>query len=267
MINEQVEPEVKEPRILIYDIETTPLVSLTWGTYDQNVIRVQEDWHILCFAYKWLGESETHIVSQRQWKKAYKKDMTDDSKVVGALHKLLSEADISIAHNGVRFDDKKVNARFMHHKMEKPQPRFSIDTLQILRRHAKLTSNKLNDVCQQFGIGKKVPHHGIDTWIGCMAGVDAEWDIMEKYNIMDVDLLEQLYIYLLSNGWIDQHPNMAIISGHSDSCKACGAHVTQMQKRGIRRTTAYQYQQYQCKICKTYQRGRTAIKGSRALFA
>ena len=51
-----------KPRILIYDIETSPIISYNWGIWEQNAIEVIEDWQILCFAYKWLDEKKTHIV-------------------------------------------------------------------------------------------------------------------------------------------------------------------------------------------------------------
>ena len=61
-------------KILIVDIETTPLTSYTWGIYEQNVIKVVKDWKILCFAYKWLGEKNTEVVSLPEFTKRYAKD-------------------------------------------------------------------------------------------------------------------------------------------------------------------------------------------------
>ena len=47
---------MNKPKILVYDLENSPLVSYTWGLYEQNVVGVQKDWYIMSFAYKWLGE-------------------------------------------------------------------------------------------------------------------------------------------------------------------------------------------------------------------
>ena len=55
-------------KTLLYDLETSYLVTKEkkWGLYDDHPIQheIVEDMQILCFAYKWLGEDEIHIVSQ-----------------------------------------------------------------------------------------------------------------------------------------------------------------------------------------------------------
>ncbi len=252
-----------EPRILLYDIETTPIIGYTWGKWQQNVIDIQDDWHILCFAWKWLGEDETHIVSQRQFERSYARNRKDDRQVVQELHRLFAESDIRVAHNGDKFDEKKVKSRFALHNLGNVPHAHTIDTVKVSRRHFAETSHSLNDVCRRHGIGKKIPHQGFDLWLGCMAGLDEAWDTMEKYNVQDIALLEGYYLFLRNGGWMDQHPNVAIISGDLDGCKACGSH--RLQKRGTRKTTAHRYQQYQCQECGTYQRGRNALPDTRSI--
>ena len=46
------------PKILVIDIETSPLESWTWGIWDQNVSleQIKTEWTILSFAAKWLGK-------------------------------------------------------------------------------------------------------------------------------------------------------------------------------------------------------------------
>ena len=48
-----------EFKILLFDIETTPHTSYTWGKYDQNVIAFKEYGDLLCYSYKWLGEESS----------------------------------------------------------------------------------------------------------------------------------------------------------------------------------------------------------------
>lgn len=254
----------KEPRILLMDIETTPFVGYTWGKWQQNVIQFSEAWHLLCFAYKWLGEEEIHVVSQRQFTRAYKRNRRDDRQVAQAMHALMEEADIVIAHNGDKFDIKKCNARFAIHGLRRPEPFLTVDTLKVAKRSFDFGSNSLNDLGYFLDLGHKMPHTGFDLWLGCMAGEDDSWDLMEAYNQQDVVLLEKVYRYFLNGGWILNHPNLALISGHVDACPNCGS-IDRM-KRGFATTTAYRFQRYQCNDCGSYHRSYASEPGSRGTY-
>jgi len=118
-----------EPKILIWDVETMANLAWVWGKYQQDVIAYQSEWHMLCFTYRWLGEKKTHYVGQNSFPKVFKKDPENDKEVIKALHAVLDEADITIAHNGNAFDIKKANSRFLFHGMEPPSPYKTIDTL------------------------------------------------------------------------------------------------------------------------------------------
>jgi hypothetical protein len=52
-------------------------------------------------------------------------------------------------------------------------------------------------VAQKLGVGAKVKHSGFQLWIDCMAGNDKAWREMKKYQIQDVELLDNLYNVLL----------------------------------------------------------------------
>ena len=40
-------------KVLYLDIETSPMEIKTWGVWDQNALRVDEEWVILGAAYAW----------------------------------------------------------------------------------------------------------------------------------------------------------------------------------------------------------------------
>ena len=246
----------KSARILLYDIETAPNLAYTWGVYEQNVLKVVRPWYILCFAYKWLDESGTQVVSLPDFEKAYAKDPENDYFVVEALHDLFDEADVIIAHNGNSFDQKKVQARFLKHGFEPPMHYRQIDTLKEARKHFKFDSNRLNDLGVTLGLGEKVQTGGFTLWEGCMAGDEKSWSKMKRYNKQDVVLLEQVYLYL--RPWIANHPNVSVLNGKSDGCPKCGS--DHLQKRGVRRNKTTAYQTYQCQSCKGYCNERTAMK-------
>jgi hypothetical protein len=237
-------------KILLFDIENTPLVTYTWGIWEQDVIEVKEEWYILCFAYKWLGEKETHIVALPDFQ-GYEKNKKDDSKLIKKLWELFDQAEIIIAHNGDQFDIKKANVRFIKHGLQPPSPYKTIDTLKVARRYFKFDSNKLDYLGQYLDIGRKLPHTGKHLWFGCMDGDKKSWDLMKKYNKQDVILLEKVYERL--RGWNNSSPNMNLTLGGTYLCPKCGSdHV---QKRGFNYTKTSVFQSYWCINCGGWSQG------------
>lgn len=225
-----------QPRILIYDIESTPNLAYVWGKYDQNVIKFEREWSLLSFAYKWLGDSKTHAVGTNNF---------TEEQLVLRLHQLFSEADVVIAHNGDKFDQRKVNAKFLEYGLNPPSPYKTIDTLKVARKYFALNSNKLDDIGSILKIGNKAETGGFETWLACMRGEKRAWQKMLKYNKQDVVLLEKVYLKL--RPWIDNHPGVNLY-GKPESCPKCGKGP--LHARGTRKTTKTgTYQRYQCQNC------------------
>ena len=242
------EPIIRDPdygkKVLIFDIENTPLISYTWGMWETDVIEVKENWYILCFAYKWLGEKDVHIVAMPDFK-LYKKDKQNDYEVVKKLHELFEQASMIIAHNGDQFDIKKANARFIFHGFEPPTPYKTIDTLKIARRYFKFDSNKLDYLGQYLKLGRKLPHTGKHLWFGCMEGDMKSWKIMKDYNKMDVILLDKVYRKL--RGWKKGTPYMNLIVGKPENCPNCGGE--HMHSHGLDWDGLSVYHRYKCLNC------------------
>lgn len=245
-------------KTLIYDIETAPIIGTVWGKYEQNLIWSIQDWYMLCFAYKWLGEKKTYVIAQNDFK-GYKPPTDDDLNVVSALHHLFDEADIIVAHNGNSFDQKKTQARFIYHKLGPPSPYQQVDTKLVARRYFNFTSNKLDDLGEFFGVGKKLKTDA-DLWKNCMAGDEKAWKKMKKYNIQDVILLEK--VYLAMRPWDTQHPNLANLAGRPEICPRCGKNKG-FWAQGKRYTKTGSYQRYQCLACGSYVSKRSMIKGDK----
>lgn len=229
-------------KILLFDIETSPNIAYTWGKYDQNVPEFVQEWHILSFAFKFLGGRQG-VYGLPDFK-SYKRDKTNDKNLVKKLYNLMEEADVVVAHNGDDFDIKRANARFLFHGLTPPHHFKSVDTLKILRRNFSFNSNKLDDVCQYLGFGAKVKHEGIGLWIKCLNGDRKAWAHMKKYNMQDVLLLEKLYLYLLP--WVNGHPNMNVYEGTSNACPKCGGRLV---KAGNVYTNTKCYQSWRCYKC------------------
>lgn len=164
--------------------------------WETNIVEVIENSFMLSFSYKWLGEKATHTYALPDFHR-FRKDKHDDSQLVAKLHELLSQADIVVHHNGDRFDVPTANTRLLFHGFSPPAPFKTIDTCKQARRLLKLPSNKLDDIGEYFGLGRKLAHTGKHLWLACMNGDRKAYKLMKKYNAQDVVLLENVYLKML----------------------------------------------------------------------
>lgn len=245
----------QKPRILLYDIETMANLSYVWAKYEQDVIAVNKHWYMITFAYKWLGEKKTHVLSLPDFP-LYKKDTTNDKQLIEALWKLFDEADVIIAHNGNSFDTKKANARFIKHGLLPPTPYKQIDTKLVAKRYFRFDSNKLDDLGDYFNIGRKINTGGFELWLGCASGDRKSWRLMCKYNKQDVVLLEKVYNRMLP--YMNNHPNYNMLLDTTHSCPNCGSN--KLQKRGLAFTRISKSQRYQCKDCGAWSQGDKVVR-------
>ena len=231
----------KKEKVLIYDIENTPTVVTTWGLYEQNAIETLEEWYILSYAYKWLGEDKVHVVALPDFK-GYSKDKKNDKALCESLHKLFDEADLVVAHNGDSHDQPKSNARFIYHGLTPPSPYKSIDTKKIAKKYFKFNSNSLNNLGTYFKLGNKIENSGIKLWRACMEGDMKAWATMKKYNKQDVVLLEKVYNKLVP--WMSKFPLINKDYGECPHCKS-----RKIQSRGKWKYVSGDYKRLQCQSC------------------
>ena len=173
---------------------------------------------MLSFAYKWQGEKKVKTCALPDYP-GYPRNLENDKFLAKDLHRLLDQCDVVIAHNGDRFDLRKANARFIQHRFRPPSPYRTVDTLKIARQRFKFDSNRLTDLGQYLGCGKKLPTTGSHLWLSCMAGKRKAWDQMRAYNAQDVVLLEAVYDRL--KGWATNHPNLSHLSRDPIACPTC----------------------------------------------
>lgn len=238
----------KQPKILLFDIETSPNLSYVWGKWEQNILSVKEDWYMISFAWKWLSEKKTQVLSLPDYKDVYKKNKTEDTNLVYDLWKLFDEADIIIAHNGNSFDIKKANALFVKHGFPPPSPYKTIDTKLVAKKYFRFDSNSLNDLGQYLRIGEKLKTGGFDLWLGCIAGDKKAWKTMCDYNKQDVVLLEKVYLKMLP--YMTNHPNLALMRGEVSACPNCAS--KNVSKEGFNYTRSGKQQQWSCKDCRSW---------------
>lgn len=227
---------MKKPRIILYDIETTPILGYAWELYDTSILSVVEPWKLLAFSYKVLGEKKVHVFSRRKY---------TERQLVKKLWKVLNGADLVISHNGNQFDNKKAQDKFAHFNLGPPAPLVSVDTRAEAKRHFKFSSNSLDNLADYLSIGRKLQTGGFDLWKRCMRGELKALLKMERYNKQDVRLLEKVYLRL--RPWMSTHPNLTLLKGRLGGCPKCGSN--HLQARGFRYTQVNKFQRYQCQSC------------------
>lgn len=233
------------PRVLYADIETAPVLGYVWALFDQNVglNQIRSDWYILSWAAKW-GHSDKVLYQDQR----HASNIENDAKLLKGIWELLDECDILVTQNGVRFDSKKLNARFIQNGYPPPSPYKHIDTLQIARKKFAFTSNKLEYMSEKLCVKyRKLKHSkfpGFEMWKECLAGNKAAWKEMERYNRHDVLCLEELAGKLMP--W-DQRINFDLYRESSSYKCNCGS--TSFERRGYSYTIAGKYARLRCKQC------------------
>lgn len=240
------------PKILIFDIETSPSITYTFRRFKENIglDQVEEDPIMLTWSAKWLYSA--NVMSDAITKEEVLR--FDDKRIVTNLWNLFNEADIVVAHYGSGFDVPMLNARAIMNGLPPYTSVIQIDTKAIAAKYFKFPSNKLDALASYFGVGKKMDTDFL-LWVGCLKGNQESLDYMQLYNIDDTKILEDVYLKL--RPWIKNHPNVSI---YNDSevcqCHACGS--TDLRQDGYYYTTVSKYETFRCK-CGALSRGRKSI--------
>lgn len=235
--------DTKQPKVLLIDIETTPMQVHTWGTWKQRIGHEQiiNDWFMLSYSAKWLFGAKIYS-SVLTPKEVLAKD---DSRISSELWKLFDKADVLIGHNILGFDLPKAQTRFLINKLAPPSPFRVIDTLKVAQQNFRFGSNKLDYIGQLLLNDKKI-HTEYQLWLRCLAGDAKSLKEMLIYNQKDVLLLEEAYVFL--RPYIKNHPNMAIYQESTvPSCPTCGS--SNIQECGHYTTSVNRYLAFRCNDC------------------
>ena len=239
---------MKEPKILLWDIETGYNLVTVFGLFGNKYIphyALQQERYMICGSWKLLGKDKVHSVSLLNDKDRFKNDPADDYCVTKVLHELLSEVDAVVAHNGDNFDMKFFNSRAIFHGLPPVPPVHQIDTLKIAKRFFRFNSNRLDYIGRYLGMSGKLDTNP-DLWLRCMKGEAKAVKEMVQYNKQDVLLLENVYKRLAP--YDDKGVNFNLFVDEDDPvCPKCGSH--KLTKRGTRKLATRIYRRYQCSSC------------------
>ena len=213
-----VEP-VSDARIGFLDIETMPSLGYTWGKWEQNILDFYQDGYLASYGFKIAGHRGVKMRALPDYPN-WSTNQMDDSALASELWEDINSVDIIVAQNGDAFDLPTIRSRWIVLGLPPVRPVQTVDTLKIARSVFRFKSNKLDDMCRELNIGRKLKHTGTNLWLDCMAGDMTAWHTMVRYNRHDVLLLEELYYRFLP--WMNQHPNVSH-DGTSGRCRRCGS--------------------------------------------
>jgi hypothetical protein len=235
-------------KILMLDLETSPMTAHTWGLWKQDISlkQILASTEVLCFGARWYGKKQVIFKSVHHHGK---------QAMLEEIHRLMGEADAVVGWNSAAFDIKHLKREFLEAGMLPPSPAKDIDLMKVVKSQFRFPSNKLDYVAQRLGVGSKVQHSGFDLWIRCMAGENKAWAEMKKYQIQDVDLLIDIYEKLLP--WIPSHPSVGLYEGIDNVCVNCGS--PNMVSSGIYVGTTGSYDRFQCEDCGKWMKASRSI--------
>lgn len=247
---------VGAPRMLIFDLECTPELSYHYGRYKVNITEAfnVRPSYLLSFSAKWLGQEEIITIGLPYYDD-YHPDNHCDKKLCEDLHKLLSEADILIAHNLVNFDWKVAQTRFLLNGLPLIPPNKLVDTLNIAKQNFRFPTNKLETLAKHLGVGEKMQNSGASLWVSCIAGDEEAWREMLEYNTIDVDVLEKVYLKL--RPYDKKHPNVSMYFEDRSvrRCVCCGSTDLKLtDKKSF--TGLSEFAVYECGSCGKHSRTR-----------
>ena len=254
------------PKVLLWDIETAPLIGYVWGRWKQNISSSQmiQESYMLTWSAKWLGSDEVMVDSVHYYHE--NTGVPCDKEIVTSLWKLLDEADYFVYQNGDNFDLRRFNTRAIVHGLPPILPSKTIDTLKIAKYNFAFSSNRLDDLAVALGLPIRKIKTEFSLWSRCMEGDPTAFEEMIEYNIMDVDVLELVYLKL--RPYDRKHPNFALHLPQEKLeeglvCGTCGGpHVTPTGQYTT--TPVSKFELYRCSDCGAPKRMRTSVLSKEA---
>lgn len=226
----------REPRILVFDIESTNL-SASFGT-------------ILCIGFKFVGEPETRVVSILDGRR---RDMLDDKRVVEEFVKVYETADYVVTWYGDRFDLPMIKSKMLEHGLPPLMPKPSLDLWKAVRYRFKLHSNRLQAWQQFLGVEHKKTPIDFKAWLRAAQGDKTAMAEVVHHCKLDVEVLEGVFHRI--RPWIDNEPARGLITGDHSGCPSCGS--DNIQRRGYKVAQTRAYQQFNCLSCGRWWRAKT----------
>jgi hypothetical protein len=241
-----------KPVVGVMDIETLPLIAMTFGIWQQNIglEQIIEDICMLSWAGKFLNESEIYsdILTQKETK------TRDTKRITQSCWDFLSKCDIVIGHNFGGFDRTHINNEFLKHDLP-PLKYIVVDTLSVAKKNFNFTSNKMQFINDKLGLTSKMENDGFPLWRSCSDGDKESLDTMEKYNRIDILATEDIFYKM--RPYINNF-NVALYNEIDKAiCPVCGSE--NLAEEGFYYTSAGKWTSIRCQDCKCISRGKNNL--------
>lgn len=240
-------------KVLFGDIETSLAVSYHFGQWQQNLGIKQQIYESHLLSHAWaFGDDEVKgsILTKDEVLER------NDERLVLELWHLLDQCDVYVAHNGVKFDVKKMNGYFLKYGLPPPSPYKVYDTLLVSRKKFGLPFHNLAYLAKFLGVTRKIDNSGIELWIDCAQGKQEALDEMLDYNIGDIVTLREIYYKLIA--WDNFAVNMTLYNDVEGlQCPHCASTNIQKLDNKFAYTAQRKYHVYRCKDCEATLRGGT----------
>lgn len=239
-----------QPVVAVMDIETLPMITYTWGMFDQNISgeQVVADSCMLSWAGRYLDSPQMHsdVLTPDEAK------ARDTKRIALSCWEFLKRCDVVIGHNFQGFDAKYINTEFL--KWGLPPLKFVIvDTLLVARQNFRFSSNKMKFINEHLGIRNKIENDGFPLWRACSEGDAKALQSMLEYNEGDIGATEEL--------WFKVRPyvrnmNVALYNELTErQCPVCGS--MDLHVEGWYYTPAGMWESIRCEKCGCLARGKT----------
>lgn len=236
-------------RGLVWDIETVPGEAYFFQAKTRFIphTMVKEPPIMACWAAQWIdgGKVKSDYLTPKEI------DARDDSRIVDSVANLLRQADYVVAHNGDQFDVPWVRGRSWVNDLEPLGPVATLDTKKLSARDFAMTHNSLDSLLSIKDLGSKTKTDF--SWWKELVELDEEGQAkamrrMLRYCRKDVRKLKELLETMIPH--VNRLPRLIDTTHFTMICPYCAS--DDVQKRGKKRTKAYNYQQFQCNNCKRY---------------
>ena len=241
-INSQKFLPRKKPKILFYDIETTPIKAWIWRVGEQVIHHNQldDDFNstgIICIGYKWNDKRPARVIG---W--GYNEQNT--KKVVEQFDKIASQADIVIGKNSDKFDIKHINTQRMIARLPGlPVYLNNTDDLEAqIRKYFWFPSYSLDYLSKALLKNKGKIRMGFGAWTDIVSKKSREsYRKMLRYCKNDVK--ETYKIWKLTVSHFKPKFNMATFR-QDICCRNCGSN--NIKRNGVRHRGKTVYQMFYC---------------------
>lgn len=245
-------------KVLIYDIEVSPLLAWTYNRYNTNVVKVEQEQKLLSIAYLELVIDGNQTILDGDIDNIEcitLEDVNYDERALTVkLWELFNNNQIVCGFNNKNFDDRHCYKYFMKYNLKPPVPIKQLDIFKEWKKIATLSSNGLDSVNRYLLNDSKTEIKVGDLWYDCLVHKSKEaYSLLKEYNRQDIVLTYNLLKEMVP--FTKGIPNLSLLLNHPLACPRCG-YINDFEEANYYYTNVGRYNQYRCNKCNSYLHGR-----------